>query len=67
MKKLTGFAISASQEGTLLTFSYSIINEQGVIEKRNENESRIVVNEAFQKELDDVKNYIIEKYLTETI
>lgn len=63
MKKLTGFAISEAQEGTLLTFSYSIINDQGVIEKRNENESRIVVNEAFQKELNDVKNYIIENYL----
>ncbi|MGL4571974.1 MAG: hypothetical protein ACRCVJ_13015 [Clostridium sp.] len=62
-KRLTGYSVCEVQEGTLLTFSYSVINEAGEILKRNETKSIIVMDTNMEKELKDVQDYIRNNYL----
>lgn len=58
MKTLTGLAVSEVQEGKMLTFTYSEINDQGVIVRNNERESRIVMDEDLKKKIQEIQDYI---------
>lgn len=63
MKKLTGLAISEVQEGKMLTFTYSEIDDQGVIIRNNERESRIIMDEEIRGKISEIQSYIKEKFL----
>lgn len=63
MIKLTGFAVSDIQEGKLLTFIYSEINEQGIITRNNERESRIVMDDDLKGHITAIQDYINNTFL----
>lgn len=53
MKVLTGFAIIKDSVGYKITYSYSIVNNDGLIEASNKKESFVALD-------DDLKNIINE-------
>ena len=63
IKKLTGFSVSEIQEGVLLSYSYSTIDASGVIVKRNETESRIIVNKDILNNVTSIQTYIVDNFI----
>ncbi|WP_432291557.1 hypothetical protein [Clostridium baratii] len=63
MIKLAGFAVSDVPEGKLLTFSYSEINDQGIIKRNNERESRIVMDDDLKGHITAIQDYINTNFL----
>ncbi|MEG2250122.1 MAG: hypothetical protein RR942_14565 [Romboutsia sp.] len=63
MKKLTGYAVSEVQEGVMVTYTYSEINEQGIIIRNNERESRIIIDDELKDNVKKIQDFIKTHYI----
>jgi len=58
MKKITDFTCLTVQEGIRLSYTYSILDEDGNIVSNNNKMSFIVVDSELQKEINDIVSYL---------
>lgn len=58
IKKITSFTSHTTGEGTRLSATYSIINEDGQIVKSNERFNLVVVDEEIQTSLDNINSFL---------
>lgn len=65
MKKITGFAKLNTGEGVRISYTYSEIDENGVMLSQNNKGSFVVVNDEILQHLNAVEEYIKEFFLRE--
>lgn len=65
MKKITGFAKINTGEGARISYTYSEIDENGVMISQNNKGSFVVVNDEISQHLNAVEAYIKESFLSE--
>lgn len=58
MKKITSFTSHVTGEGTRLSATYSVINEDGQITKSNERFNIVVIDEQIQQAIDTINTYL---------
>lgn len=61
MNKITSFNYQIVQEGTRISFTYSVLNDDGDIINSNNKRSFIITDEEILKELKDIKVYLESK------
>ena len=61
MVKITSFTAFTAAEGLRLSYTYSIISENGTIEKSNIHKDVIVVDTELKKEIYDIFNFLEER------
>lgn len=61
MKILTGFAIIKDSVGHRITYSYSVINEEGTITASNKKESFIVLDQEVKGLVEQLESKISER------
>lgn len=58
MKKITSFTSFNTADGLRLSYTYSEINEEGIIIRSNVRRDLVVVDKDLKKELDDVFDFL---------
>ena len=58
IKKITSFTAHVTGEGQRITFTYSVIDEDGNLISQNNRESFIVVDDQLQDHIDAINEYI---------
>lgn len=58
MKKLTGFAVMTDAVGKRVAFTYSVVDESGLIVDSNKKESYVVLDEEELKLISDLEDKV---------
>lgn len=61
IKRVTSFMHHTTGEGERLTFTYSLINEDGTVDKDNVKGSIVVLDDGISQKLKDVTDFIKTK------
>ena len=61
MKKLTSFTAHTTAEGQRISYTYSEIAEDGKLVNQNIRENFIVMDDALQQHIDEIKKHINER------
>ena len=61
MVKITNFTVFTAEDNLRLSYTYSIISENGTIEKSNIHKDVIVVDTELKKEIYDIFNFLEER------
>ena len=59
--KITSFTAHQTAEGMRLTFTYSVINEDGALVKSNQRATLIVMDEDINNAIGNVNNWLLNK------
>lgn len=59
--KITSFTAHQTAEGMRLTFTYSVINEDGALVKSNQRATLIVMDEDINTAIGNVNNWLLGK------
>lgn len=59
--KITSFTEHITAEGTRISFTYSIIDENGEVIKQNVRKDIIVVDNKIQKAIDTITEFLLTK------
>lgn len=61
MKKVTSFTAHQTAEGMRITYTYSIIDEQGNVVKSNARATLIVMDEDIQKAIASIDDFLLAR------
>jgi len=61
IKRVTSFTAHQTAEGTRLTFTYSIIDENGNLIKSNQRATIIVLDDKINKSITDIEAFLKNK------
>ena len=61
VKKITSFTHHTTQEGERITFSYSLINDNGTLAKSNERMSIIILDNDIIDMISEISKYLEDK------
>lgn len=61
IKKITSFTAHQTAEGMRLTFTYSLINEDGSVEKSNARATTLVLDSEILNSISEITDFLINK------
>lgn len=61
MTKITSFTTSMQPEGMRITYTYSIIDENGNVTKQNVRATCIVMDDSINTKISDIQQWLLNK------
>lgn len=59
--KITSFTVHQTAEGMRATFTYSVIDENGILIKSNVRATIILLDDAILSDVSEIQNYLLSK------